>query len=241
MTNYLFRANNNDSGIYLCKVYGSENKIISIKKSANTQSAIIRLKREMKGLIWYSDYTGIEHLISCVDLENYFSLNIKFIKGDKADYRNGYWVNRDFIDKALVRYCEIWSNSVNPKIYSHGDFSLDNMIFTNEVPVFIDWEHFSNSILPIGFDALNLIYEQLYIYIKKNKLNENVINKVNHQLKTLYSYDCLNECFFKTPLIKLIELIETNKNIWGNQISKLPVMKITKAQVKEFDQKVYLN
>jgi len=58
--------------------------------------------------------------------------------------------------------------------------------------------------------------------------------------KNLHAKKCLDKCFWKNPLLKLQELIYYNKDIWGNQISKLPVMKITDLQVKDLDQMIYL-
>ena len=105
MIGYLFRANSNDSGIYLSTIYDSNNKPIAIKKSAYTQSAISWLRRELKGINWYSDLSGNNVLSSYLDLENYFSLNFIYIMGEKANYSNGYWINRNYIDKALITYC----------------------------------------------------------------------------------------------------------------------------------------
>ena len=241
MIGYLFRVNSNNSGIFISTFYDSDNEPITIKKSAYTQSSISRLRRELKGVNWYSSFNKHNLFSSFIDLEDYFSLNLNYIKGEKADYRDGYLVNLNYIDKALIEYCEIWSNVPKDKLYSHGDFSLDNIVFTDDATVIIDWEHFSHSLLPIGFDALNLIYEQLYILINNRKINDSVIKDVNSKLKKLHSNECLDKCFFEKPLLKLHELIYLNKDIWGNQISKLPIMKITQSQLKELDKLIYLN
>ena len=240
MIGYLFRANSNNSGIYITKFYDSNNKSIIIKKSAFTKSSILRLRRELKGVSFYSSNTGDNLLSSYIDLPNYFSINFNYIEGKKVDYRNGYWINKNYIERAINKYCEIWSSSVSDNLFSHGDYSLDNIIFTDNSEIIIDWEHFSNSFMPIGFDALNLIYEQLYILMSKKKINDETIQNVNLMFKNLHAKKCLDKCFWKKPLLKLQELIYYNKDIWGNQISKLPVMKITDLQVKDLDQMIYL-
>ena len=241
MIGQLLRANSNHSGIFISKFYDSENEPFIIKKSATTDSSISALKEELKGIIWYSNNSNHNLFYSYIDLEDYFSLNLNYIKGEKRIYRNGYLTNLNYINKALVEYCEIWSKISSDKLYAHGDLGIDNIIFTDSAPIFIDWEHFCHSILPIGFDALNLIYEQLYFLMKNSTINDNVIKDINLKLEKLHSHGCLNMCFIKKPLLKLHELIYSNKDIWGKQISKLPILKFSQTQLKELDQLIYLH
>ena len=104
----------------------------------------------------------------------------------------------------------------------------------------IDWEHFSSTLIPKGFDALNLIYEQIYILMLNHKINHKVVSHANLMLKKLYDYDCLDKEYFKNPLKTTQGYITNNLEIWGEQVSKLPIMKIDHFQCVELDSAIHV-
>ena len=54
-------------------------------------------------------------------------------------------------------------------------------------------------------------------------------------LKKLKKYHCLGEEFLGCPLSKMRNIIIKNSEIWGNQITKLPVMKIKPEYISKLD------
>lgn len=235
MINFLFRADANNSEILLTKILDDKLIPLCVKKSASTQKSIARLKRESKGALWYSNSCQENLILSTTDLPEYYSIKFNFVPGKKINYKNGYWNNRYFIEKAIERYCKIWKKIHINEMIIHGDYSLDNIIFNDERVVIIDWEHFSNVRIPKGFDALNLIYEQLYMLSLKQKIDQKVISHANFMLEKIFNNKCLDKEFFIEPLKTTQKYILDNKIIWENQIDKLPIMKFDPFQSEEID------
>ena len=226
MTSYLFRVNSNDNGIYLTCIFDRNGNPIGFKKSTSSFDAIERLRREVRGADWYSKLTHIKLVSVTRELPSYYSVIFKYIEGRKVNFRDGYMINYKYIEKAISQYCEVWSKLSSKDLCIHGDFSIDNLIFGKKNTIIIDWEHFSQKSLPIGFDALNLIFEQLYFLKKNTNLHHDAFNHARLMLKKLDEYNCLGEEYLNDPLSKMRNLIIRNKDIWGKQLKKLPIMKI---------------
>lgn len=240
MLNYLFRANANNNGVYLSAIYDVDSNPVLIKKSSTTLSTISRLKKEVRGANWYAKISNEKLISQIIDLPSYYSVSFDYILGKKANYRFGYWKNRKFIEEGLKKYCEVWSKLSSNEIVIHGDYSLDNLIFGETNICIIDWEHFSESNIPIGFDALNLIYEQLYFLPSSKRLDDDILDHAISMLKKLNDLNCLDKKYWNTPLFTLRRFISSNSEIWGSQIHKLPVMKLSDIDVEKLDQKLCL-
>lgn len=240
MLGFLFRVHANNNGIYLSVFYGSSNELITIKKSASKKQAITSLKREVEGINWYCRNVKENLITDIINLPNYYSVKLHYIVGEKANYRDGYWVNRNHIKKALIMYCQLWGNLTEDNFIVHGDYSLDNLIYTKDKIVIIDWEHYSETIIPKGFDALNLIYEQIYMFSLIGNIDKKVIDHANLMLSYLYENNCIDEVFWEAPLGTARQYILNNQYIWGRQISKLPIMKINIKQAENLDSLINL-
>jgi len=235
MLRCLFRANANNNGIYLSASYDHAKPIL-IKKSSATLSSISRLKKEVEGNNWYSQISKQELIADIIELPSYYSVNFYYVSGEKADYRDGYRTNHEFIEKALKIYCKIWAQLSSNELVIHGDYSLDNLIFDKNNIVIIDWEHFSRINIPIGFDALNLIYEQLYFMLPNQRLDNEIIEHAKLMLENLSKLKCLDKIYWDKPLLTTRNYISSNAGIWGAQIQKLPIMKLTPLEVDEIDE-----
>ena len=240
MISSLIRANANESGIFLTLIYDLEYKPVYIKKSASETASIKKLKNEIRGVTWYHENSGINQISKITELSRYYSVLFNFFNGKKANFRDGYWLNRSYIERAVEGYCEIWSKLLKTEIVIHGDYSIDNIIFREDGLIIIDWEHFTPSNIPKGFDALNLIYEQIYILSLKQEISSKVICHANEMLKSLKINDCLDKKFFNAPLDTMQEYLSDNSQIWGKQLNKLPVMKFNKLECNNLDSKINL-
>ena len=240
MVNSLFRVNANNSGVYLSTIYDHEHNPVYVKKSASKPTSILKLKREVQGALWYSGLSKERLICDITELPKYYSIRFNFISGMKMNFRDGYWINKCYVEKAVDKYCEIWSKELSDETIIHGDYSIDNLIFSEEGVTVIDWEHFSSNLIPKGFDALNLIYEQIYILMLNKKINHKVISHANLMLRKLYDSECLHKAYFKNPLKTVQGYIANNLEIWGAQVSKLPIMQLDSPQCSALDGEIYM-
>jgi len=241
MVNYLTRSNAHNSETFVSVVYKYDGNPIWIKKASSASAGIERLKNEVKGVEWYKDVSKVSYApYHIIDQREYFSVKFNFICGKKADYSIGYSENKSYIERVLVEYCRVWSKILSGDHVVHGDLSLDNVLFLDDGVVMIDWEHFSNAPIPIGFDMLNLVYEQLYMLSLRNGIDGNVVKDAKEMLFKLRTAGCLDKVFFERPLETLRHFILNNDVLWGEQLNKLPVMKFSRSQIDKLDNMIFI-
>jgi len=227
---------------YLASNLYSGKKVI---KAAITPAGIKNLESEVNGWNWYQRIR-YPHIIAplCKITQNknsYFKIEIEFIEGIKADYRKGLVRNSNFVQKVIKHYCHRWpyySNALSP---FHGDLSIDNIIYNSTGVHIIDWEHFSLSGAPWGFDALYLLFETLWFGMRKRKLpTKKEINIISYNIKILNVKNKLDTQIMKHPLRFVINFINNNSKLWGKQLSvfqnKLPIINFTTEQISIIDE-----
>lgn len=240
MVSHLIRSNAHSSETFVSIVYKYDSNPVWIRKASSTKVGIERLKNEVKGVEWYKQVSETAY-VPChiIDRQEYFSVQFNFICGEKIDYSRGFSENKRYIERVLDEYCKVWSKIPDGSNVVHGDLSLDNVLFSDDGVVIIDWEHFSNTSIPVGFDMLNLVYEQLYMLSLRNSIGTDVVESVKEMLAKLCVADCMDETFFGRPLKILRQFILGNGELWGEQLNKLPVLKFTERQVDELDSMIF--
>ena len=101
-----------------------------------------------------------------------------------------------------------------------------------------DWENFKHNSAPLGFDALNLIFEQTLIEYQINKTINNIAEKIKLLIELLVKNKSIDELFFHKPLNKIIDFVRNNRHIWGEQCEKLPILKFNKELVELVDKEI---
>ena len=233
------------STIYFLEEIGGRGQIEAIFKSSSSQEGIDDLFREIEGFRWYSQHTS-QPISVVVARENahYLSVKYDFIKGKKVSYRTGYFRNRKWIASILEHYCSVWGASHDGGGWNalHGDLSLDNVIFTENGPVFIDWEHFKGNAAPLGFDGLHLLFESLWFESGNKSPRGDSLSHLAEMIHFLQDRKCLNEMFLGDTFFHFIEFIKSNSFLWGAQLStfrgKLPVLMFSEQRVKSIDKEL---
>jgi len=211
-------------------IHHNETDKLLIKSTYNTES-IQSIINEFEGFNWYfskkSNFQEYSKRLSLNVSDKFARIEIPEIKGFSVKASNQISINEKFIIRAIDEYLQI-SNLTNFRF--HGDFSIGNMIFTELECYIIDWEHSLSNLNLWGLDILNIYYESLFFSFHKNKLSE--ANKLS--LIKVYKY--LLEIFNNNgkqiiSLSNLIEIYRENNFIWGNSISKLPVLKFNEKQI----------
>jgi hypothetical protein len=232
----LVRNCQHGSDIYISMQYDSKGIPNYIYKSSSTQDGVQSLSNEICGSNWYLSLHESSLEISIAEETKFYcKLKSTYLNGRTHHYHDGFSKNKKYIYLIISHYCRVWQASTpNDGLYNiHGDLSIDNVIFYDSLPVIIDWEHFNEAIAPIGFDALNLIFEQLWF--DKNKYKSVILNQLSEMLLLLKSKNCLSPLFCQNPLRKTIDFISTNSNIWKNQADKLPIKNFTDQEVIKID------
>jgi len=238
----LLRNHTHGSGILLSLYESSDGYFV--KKSSYIKAGIEDLKRELAGFTWYSRKLNLTLDLKTTEIDGvYFELKIPLLDAEKPIRRQLDKRNFNYYLEAINHYSQIWDcyDQLNMMVPVHGDYSLDgNILFVQDKPFIIDWEHFSLCAAPRGFDVLYLIFEAIKIGCghKVPDLNLLALGKklVSHAIK-VGALDSI----FKTNTFEVF-LSEQSKisYIWGEQKDKLPTNNFNSAQFKKmrlvFDQ-----
>jgi len=226
------------SDIFITEEYDHADKTLAFYKSSSRQKGIGSLRKELNGFQWYKEQ--LENNIE-ISIENetpfYLKLKSKFIEGNTYPYIDGFSKNKVHFPSIIDHYCCIWlgSKSKNELFNLHGDFTIENIIFHDSLPIVIDWEHFCYSICPLGFDGLNLLFDQLWYESDEKRVSQSIIEELAQLILILRERGALAPCFWDSPLKKMKNFIQENLCIWNGQESKLPVLKFTNKEISIID------
>tara|TARA_B110000008_G_scaffold279993_1_gene330407 strand:- start:12921 stop:13646 length:726 start_codon:yes stop_codon:yes gene_type:complete len=232
---YIIRNNEHNSNIIMSLSYDDKNCLEVIKTSNDIQSKR-SLQNELLGYSWYEDRGGLVSPRIIKDINQYFSISIPFSNGEVKNPIYGFTINKKYIVMIINHYKKIWRNNINNlKAPIHGDFSIGNVIINRSKIQVIDWEHFVMNSFPVGIDILNLVFEQLWFEKRIIGIRKKTLNDIFLILKNLYQEGYIL-CEDNAYLSYLVSIIEENKNHWGKQIKKMPILKFTPDEIKIIDQ-----
>ncbi len=229
--------NNNGIAVYLQQDHRNVRKII---KTSYTAKGIADLLRERDGWTWYYENKLCSGLsLNCVASalrESFVRIDIGFIDGQAFDYTLPIERNLGILDRCITWYIENWPYNGNHLGPIHGDFSLGNLIDSNGRLVLIDWEHFAADRAPWGVDVVALVLETIYFSRSRwSGLRDRDIVPTKPLFQRLAATGRLEPRFVKNPLAALRAFIRGASDIWGDQVSKLPVLHYTDEEVALID------
>jgi len=234
----LIRNCPHNNGIYT--LIHSNNRVIT--KSSYSIDGINSLGNEYKGYKWYLNRIHSNYEVNLKyyggEKKTYCRLVIPMFPGQTGECYKSISYNKKLLYKAVDAYVKFWPTGKNKKVSMHGDYSLGNMIFNEyeDLPNIIDWEHFTEDIVPWGFDIVNLLYESVFFsfrgknylggkdlaaYIDVKEYLQNILNK---------------EGRMKCDLHEITNIISSNISCWGNLVKKLPVMHFSVEQSNYINQ-----
>ena len=221
---------------------GREHSVVV--KSSTSQSGIPELDAEIAGLTWYSARRDRPiHWRSRSRLPHYIAVEREFIVGRVADYHRGPAHAWPDIKRAIDHYIDIWSGQDLDCAVTHGDLSLDNVMMLQDEVVIIDWEHFTPAGLPIGFDALYLLFEcTWFAWRSSGHVSDRIASLLKGAVVRLRDRSCLNARFLERPLSEVISLINERPELWGGQLTrfrnKLPILQWTAEETAAIDTQI---
>ena len=225
----LIRNSPHNNGIYT--ILNQEASLVI--KSSYTQNGISSLIKEENGYNWYLDkYENNPIQISKIQTSNFMKIYLPFVTGTSGNHNLSLSRNINFINKVIDHYVLIWPSTKDITLPIHGDFSVGNIMLLENGNIFIiDWEHFTQSGGPWGFDLVNMLYESVYFSMTGNKMlevDEAEFRTLRHKLNSLIAE--FNG--FSCNIFNLKNFIMGNKNIWNEIIHKLPCLKFTNEQIQ---------
>ena len=232
---YIIRNQEHGSNILISLVYENGYCVEIIKTSFDEKSKK-SLKNELIGYSWYQNRGGLSIPRIIKDNNYCFSISIPYTNGKTKNPIYGYTLNKKYINLMINTYKKIWieNKSLN-NAPLHGDFSIGNMICTDGKIKLIDWEHFSKDEFPIGIDLLNLLFEQLWFEKRIIGIRKRTLNDIS-----LIIRDLVNEGYLlykeRAYLSYLVSIININKEHWGSQIAKMPILKFTNSEIEFIDE-----
>ena len=222
---------------YTAIVTSPENLPVGVMKASFEREGIISLKNEIQGLRWYAVKLGIDpdSVGSYHSFENrYAKLSIPFHEGSCGNPYLPIKQNYNKIVNAIQYYKNLFGK--DDYIFSHGDYSLVNMVFAkDEIQWLIDWEHFNDK-LPREFDVMNCILEVCYYNFMRTKQLTREDIRLLKKLLTLAS-DELGFCDMNlnTPAQELYTVSDANRGVFGTQIKKYVLTGCPIEDVKRID------
>ena len=235
----LIRNCAHDSNVFMTLETNDAGTPTGIYKSSSGEG-IAHIRQELEGFQWYNERSKNKvpfHIER--DEDSYFRVKFDFIDGETFPLKKGVQGNADPIFSTLKHYINIWgeysSLGMGPL---HGDYCLGNAVFINSEPVMMDWEHFHPDGVPIGFDALFLIYLSLWFESENRLPQKGTLSLISQMISILTENNCLNSCLAKTPVRSMINFIKDNRELWGMQSEKIPMLMFKDEVVSFIDEKV---
>lgn len=209
---------------------------VQIIKKTFSKDGVHRLKREIEGLHFFcnrvkQDFT--KEVIKSQLFESYGFLLLKYHQGSTGDFYAPLHSNQKKFENIIDFYINNFRNSdVN---YSHGDFSLGNIIFTgDQVKWIIDWENF-NTFMPKEFDLIYCITENCLFRHYKKKLTPQDISTYHQLLKSLSKHMVISEDIRKRPASWCRQVVQEYIKQTSIDHSKCPFIASSDAHIKELD------
>ena len=223
--------------------YFEKNQEKYILKSSSCQGGIEQIGREVNGWSWYQSKRYPDAKTSLCNIiesnENYIQIKIQYIEGYNANYLKGIKKNYAVISNIISQYCNIWQGYKENRFPLHGDLSIGNLI-TNKYGIhIIDWEYFYLDRAPFGFDAYNLLFEQLWFSMKGRKRpTRSELDVLLDNIRLIRSSSTESNVFYDQPLLSVQRFIKANSGYWKDQIHRLPGLFLKPEQVSVVDKTI---
>lgn len=237
----LIKNNQHYSHNYVIMKHSRSGELTKIVKSATHKKGINSIKSEICGMEWYSERCCSPLSYSVYSFsDTYINLSVDALSIIELPGKCSYSNYKKLIPVVIEHYCNVWNKMDSSQTLHalHGDLSLvGNVLFIDsKTPVFIDWEHFVDNAIPVGFDALNCILELLfYENLDDIDLLHSNLEHVSHMINLLDQHQCLDKVFHRSPLNTVRGIMKTHADLWRGQVFKFPILKFSDDEVEHID------
>lgn len=209
----------------------------SIVKASFDSEGAKSIAIERDGIIWYESQLKLDtsSIISFVNRGDLFA-RLELIYKDGICGDLGLTVEKNYVKilNALKYHIEIFEKRF--AVFSHGDYSIENVIYDRDDVVWlVDWENFTKA-LPKGFDLIYCIMEACFFCLKKHgRLTRNDINAAMGLFRYVENNSEIGLPDLRSPASYIRKLFLDNKTAFGWQLKKYPFFNSCQEEVDLLD------
>jgi hypothetical protein len=215
-----------------------QNAPVKVVKTAFDEEGVKLLSSEFNGVRWYSETRNLadRSVLSFVHhREKSARLELAYMPGQVADLRAPLKRNYRKIHNALAHYFSHFRK--RGCFCSHGDYSIDNILFDGDLVVWVlDWENFNNK-LPLEFDMVYCVMEASYFaYQRHGMLQASESDAAIELLR--YGIEKLSLPYapiLKAPASYIRRLFLDHASVFGPQIAKYPLVICPEEDIRKID------
>ncbi|MDP3791581.1 MAG: hypothetical protein Q8R38_06030 [Candidatus Omnitrophota bacterium] len=234
----LIRNCSHDSSVQVAVDLDERAVPVGIVKTAFNADGARSIKREHDGLTWYGQRLNL----ACNPVlsfraykDTFFQLRLSYKDGIPGDLGLPITKNYRKIRNALSHYMDIFR--IDDTNFSHGDYSIDNILFMDDgVAWVMDWENFNDK-LPLEFDIIYCIIEACYFCYKRRGVftvgdADAAIDLIKYGVGKL---DMACGQILGSPAAYIRKLFMENRAVFGPQIMKYPMMNCPHGDIMAID------
>jgi hypothetical protein len=206
-----------------------------IVKTSFSIDGVKDIVNEARGLSWYAGRLQIEpgavYWLHCQG-KGFGRLGIKFFSGTTASLGHSLVKNQGKIENAL----HYWFEHFGTAGVSHGDYSIDNILFDKDRVTWVtDWEHFTNQ-LPPWFDTMYCLVEACFFRHRyQGNLPADELRIYRRYCKEIADYFGLAVAITARPSQVLRFQLDKNSAVFDRQLSKYPFVNVDQATIEKLD------
>lgn len=211
---------------------------VKVIKTAFDEEGARLIKNEFNGIRWYSEARSLADrsvLSFTHHRETAARLELAYMPGQVANLRAPLRKNYEKIHNALVHYFSLFRKRGG--FCSHGDYSIDNILFDGDLAAWVlDWENFNNK-LPTEFDMIYCIVEASYFaYKQQGRLQASEADAAIELLR--FGIDKLELPYvpiLKAPASYVRRLFLEHASVFGPQMAKYPLVVCPEQDIRRID------
>jgi hypothetical protein len=234
----IIRNCSHNSSIQVALELDQNSRPVRVIKTSFNQAGALAIRNEHEGISWYEKKRG-EVSTTIVSLDNYRAaysrLELLYHNGRLGDPTLSLARNYNKMRSALDHYMAIFA--AGDRQYSHGDYSLDNIVFNNDTVAWIlDWESFTDK-LPKEFDIIYCVVEaSFFCYMNYGMLSARDVRAAIDLLSYgLGKLAVPHRDIVKAPGRFMRKLFRDNEPVFGEQFMKYPLVNSSEQDIKTHD------
>lgn len=198
-------------------IYNKKNNLIKKLYLVSCENNNRKIKNEFEGFNWYlRKLKKLNKSNSILTQKNNNGYSYTAIKGRKYKYTENFFFKKRLLNNVIQHYKSIWPK--NRFVPYHGDLTLDNILFHNDRPIFIDWENFKKKEI-WGLDLCHFIISLIIlpaISKREKKIDKNNLKFFSQTWKKNFK----KKSYSLKKIIEYLKKVKLKENNFLQKVSK---------------------